>query len=244
MDEEQVVGLTPDMHASLILIEAGSESASALLGAARRIRSQLRASDSVLLLKERCALLLPATPFSGAQAMTSRLTRFLTNVPCEIHVYHGTTALLVLQRLCATGATTLAYAENPERTEPIGKMALSKASPCQGEKKEITTTLPYLAFLTRYPAPHLLYLLPYELACRHQCVPIGVARKMLTLATCRWLNREVVAQLREATRRGIFQVRCEATMIDEVLRYWQRLREKPEGACSERERDTLGSCAR
>ena len=242
MDVEQAVVPVPDMHASLILIETGSESAHALLEAARRIRSQLRSADSVLLLEERCALLLPAMPFSGAQAMANRLTHFLTSVPCEIHVYHGTTALLVLQRLRATGATTLVHGEGAECLGPVGIPVPPKTPLSQGEKKE--TTLPYLAFLTHYPAQHLLHLLPYDLACRYQCVPIGAARKMLTLATSRWLNREAIGQLREATRRGIFQVRCEAAMIDEVLRYWQRLQEKPEGTCAEREQDALGSCLR
>jgi hypothetical protein len=48
---------------------------------------------------------------------------------------------------------------------------------------------------------------------------------MLTLATCQRLTREIVGQLRVATSRDIFQVRCEMTMIDEVLHYWRRLQE-------------------
>lgn len=227
LDEQQAAGVAPDVHTSLIFIEATGGSVHALALAARRIRGQARASDSVLLLEGSCALLLPATPFSGAQAVASRLTQFLANVPCEIHVYHGTTALLVLQRLRASEAALVSHDGCAQLATPAFPL---KTHQYQGEKKEAPiASLPYLAFLTHYPAPHLLHLFPYELACRYQCVPIGAARNMLTLGTCHWLNREVIAQLRAATRRGIFQVRCEVTMIDEILRYWQRLRAKEEG---------------
>ena len=104
--------------------------------------------------------------------------------------------------------------------------------------------LPYLAFLTNYPAPHLLHLFPYELACRYQCVPVGAERNMLTLATCHWLNREIVTQLRTATHRGIFQVRCEVTMIDEILRYWQRLQGTLGKSCNALETDEVCSSSR
>lgn len=92
---------------------------------------------------------------------------------------------------------------------------------------------PYLAYLPNYPPPHLLHLLPYELACRYQCVPLGTERWVLTLATCRWLNHEIVAHLRSATRRGIFQVRCERATLDEVLSYWQRLQHVAEAGANE-----------
>ena len=225
MDEQQAAELAPDVHTSLIFIEATGGSTHALSLAARRIRSQARASDSVLLLEGGCALLLPATPFSGAQVVAGQLAHLLANVPCEIHVYHGATALLVLQRLHTGGAMMISH---EERVQPATPVLPLKTHLSQGERKERppVASLPYLAFLTRYPAPHLLHLFPYELACRYQCVPIGAARNMLTLATCHWLNREVIAQLRAATRRGIFQVRCEVSMIDEILRYWQRLQSK------------------
>ncbi len=244
MDEQQAAGLAPDVHTSLIFIEAtgGCGSVHALALAARRIRSQARASESVLLLEESCALLLPATPFSGAQVVASRLTQFLAHVACEIHVYHGATALLVLQRLRASGAVPVSHEES---VQPATSSCALKTQQSQGERKEApAVSLPYLAFLTHYPAPHLLRLFPYELACRYQCVPIGSARNMLTLGTCHWLNREVIAQLRAATRRGIFQVRCEVTMIDEILRYWQRLRSTPEGVGIDISTDEVCSSSR
>lgn len=241
LDEQQAAGLALDMPISLISIEVASGSAHALSLAARRIHSQVGSSNSVLLLEDICALLLPATPFSGAQAMASRIVQFLTNVPYEMHVYHGTTALLFLQRLREAGAVTVTSEKHTEQAWPTLPVKMHQH---QSEKKEMpVVSLPYLAFLTQYPAPHLLHLFPYDLACRYQCAPIGAERHMLTLATCHWLNREVIAQLRTATRRGIFQVRCEVTMIDEILRYWQCLQGAPDGGAS-LEKDEVCSSSR
>lgn len=222
LDEKKTQHAGPafDMHSSLILIEASDESMHLLPLAARRMRRHVRLSDSVLLLEKVCALLLPATPFSGAQAVANRISLLLSGISCELHVYHGATALLILQHLREARAKAISQEESreiPAQEEP------ARHSEYRGPA---LNRLPYLAFLTTYPSPHLLRLFPYELACRYQCVPVGAERKILTLATCHWLNREVVAQLRTATSREIFQVRCEVTTIDEVLHYWQRLQEK------------------
>ena len=199
--------------------------------AARRIRRQVRFSDSVLLLDKNCVLLLPATPFSGAQAVASRIALLLSGFSCKLHVYHGATALLVLQRLNEAGAKPVPYEEGREiLPAPPLEEGQARRAECKGPAAH---RLPYLAFLASYPPPHVLHLFPYELACRYQCVPVGAERKILTLATCRWLNREIVARLRVATSREIFQVRCEMTTIDEVLRYWQRLQETEESGSTE-----------
>lgn len=224
LERQQATKLALDVHGSLILIKVVGEAIQALPLVARCIRKQVSSSHSVLLLEGICALLLPATPFSGAQVMASRLVQSLVNVPHEMHVYHGTTALLVLQRLHRSGV--VAIADEITADPAIPAMPVKSDQSSQKERKETAVvSLPYLAFLTQYPATPLLHLFPYELACHYQCAPIGAARNMLTLATCRWLNREIIAQLRAATRRGIFQVRCDVTMINEILGYWQRLQE-------------------
>ncbi len=225
LDEKkaQHAGLAFDLHSSLILIEVSDESVHILPLAARRIRRQVRLSDSVLLLEKSCALVLPATPFSGAQAVANRIALLLAGLSCELRPYHGTTALLLLQRLHEAGARPVLSEEGAELPAP----ALSqKRPPSHTESRSATSNeLPYLAFLTTYPPPRLLHLFPYELACRYQCIPVGAERRILTLATCRGLTHEIVGQLRVATSREIFQVRCEMTMIDEVLHYWRRLQE-------------------
>lgn len=226
LERQQTTKLALDVHSSLILIKVVGEAIQALPLVARRIRNQVSSSHSVLLSEDICALLLPATPFSGAQVLASRLVQLLVNVPHEIHVYHGTTALLVLQRLRKSGVVAITDETTAESATPV--IPVKSDQSIQKERKETAVvSLPYLAFLTHYPATPLLHLFPYELACHYQCAPIGAARNMLTLATCRWLNREIIAQLRAATRRGIFQVRCDVTMIDEILGYWQRLQEAP-----------------
>jgi hypothetical protein len=224
--QAQHAGAALDVNSSLISIEATDRTMDALPSIARRIRCQIRDYDSVLLLGTTCTLLLPATPFSGAQAVARRLAPLLSGFPCELHVYHGPTALLVLQHLREAEARSRAREECNDRlssTPPNAEQAQ------RTERQAITgTPLPYLAFLADYPSSRLLHLFPYELACRYQCVPVGTERKALTLATCHWLNREVVAQLRAATSRDIFQVRCETTIIEEVLCYWQRVKEVKE----------------
>lgn len=219
----QHAGLAFDVHSSLIYIEATDESKHLLPLAIRRICRQVRYHDSVLLLERACALVLPTTPFSGAQAVASRITLLLTGISCELHVYHGATALLVLQHLQEMGGRYLSHEECAEMFSATTQKTAQANS--VAHKEMVMDTLPYLAFLTNYPPLHLLHLLPYELACRYQCVPVGTERKVLTLATSHWLSREVVADLRSTTHREIFQVRCELAVIDEVLHYWQRLQE-------------------
>jgi Type II secretion system (T2SS), protein E, N-terminal domain len=230
LDEKrtQHAGSAFDVNSSLIYIEATGGPPQALQLAARRMSSQVRYSDSVVFLESACALLLPATPFSGAQALAERLAPFLTDVLYDLQVYHGATALLILQHLHESGARTLSRLEPPEARIPAAP-GKAQAFP-EGKKPAPAHALPYLAFLANYPSPRLLHLFPYELACRYQCVPVGVERNMLTLATCNRLNRDIVTQLRSATRRGIFQVRCEISVIDEVLCYWRRFQEGTERA--------------
>ena len=116
------------------------------------------------------------------------------------------------------------------RTQHAGTAFDVHSSLIRTEGTGESALFPYLAFLTNYPPPHLLHLVPYELACRYQCVPLGAERRMLTVATCHWLNREVTAHLHAATRRKIFQVRCERATLDEVLHYWQRLQQTADPA--------------
>lgn len=225
LDEEKTQHAGPilDAYSSLICIEVPDESVHVLPLAARRIRRQIRLSDSMLLLERGCALLLPATPFSGAQAVASRIALLLTSISCELRVYHGATAQLVAQRLHEAGARLLSREECQEVAPAIPQ---EKERTRQVEQRgSALNRLPYLAFLTNYPPPQLLHLFPYELACRYQCVPVGEERRVLTLGTCRRLNHEIITQLRAATSREIFQVRCEATTIDEVLCYWRQLQE-------------------
>jgi hypothetical protein len=240
--QTQHAGTAFDVNSSLIYIKATGRTTDALLSATRRIRRLVRGHDSVLLLETACALLLPTTPLSGAQAVAKRISPLLSAIPYELQVYHGATALLVLQHVRAAGARPVTPEECDTLLSPLAPIAEQAE---QAECQEMSATpLPYLAFLTDYPSPRLLHLFPYELACRYQCVPVGTERKMLTLATCHWLNREVVAHLRTATRREIFQVRCEITIIDEVLRYWQRTQELKGRARSESTTDELYSHSR
>jgi len=244
LDEQKVrhAGQALDGNSSLIYIEVHGGVAHTLPLAASRIRRQVRSQDSVFLLERVCALLLPATPLTGAQTVASRVSLLLSDVPCDLQIYHGATALLVLQRLYEAGVETIEREASPDLAVQITWVQAEVE-----QKKTPDNTLdplPYLAFLANYPSPRLLQLFPYDLARRYQCVPLGTERKMLTLATCHWLNREVVAQLHTVTNREIFQVRCEITIIDEVLHYWQRIQETVHTSSFALETNKVGSSSR
>ena len=81
--------------------------------------------------------------------------------------------------------------------------------------------LPYLAFLASYPPHRLLHLFPYELARRHRCAPVGAERGVLTLATCKQLDQDLISYFHTITQHNIFQVRCEVEMIEDILNYWR-----------------------
>lgn len=184
----------------------------ALRRAALRIRSNVRCGDWVWWCNASCTIVLPGATLEGAQAVAKRISALLVDVECAIQILCGNTALILLQRLQAEHALLVVSKE----TEPILAPSAS-VSPAPS-----VDALPFLAFLASYPSYRLLHLLPYELACHYRCVPVGVERKVLTVATCQRLSYDVVTYFQEVTQRDIFQVRCEAGMIEDVLQYWQR----------------------
>ena len=219
---------------SLVYIIASGGCASRLPCAAQRIRQNIRCTDTVLLLDHTCAIVLPATPLQGAQAVARRVATLLVDVDCELQTFYGLSALTIWQRLQSESAI-----EVRTRSTENATVALEPPAPLAGV--EITQTqatvetnnvsalsaqrirpVPYLAFLAHYPSRQLLHSFPYELACRYHCIPVGAERNMLTIGVGQCLDDAIIAHFEQVTRCGIFQVRCEARMIDEILRYWQR----------------------
>jgi len=212
---------TIDECASLVCITASEECASALPRAAQRVRRNIRRSDTVFLLERICAIILPATPFQGAQAVARRVSTLLVDIDYELQVFSGQSALSLWQRLQFRYARVVSAGE-PEVEHPHAYPVVE----WNAERESVPAqSIPYLAFLANYPPHRLLHLLPYELACRYRCVPVGAERAMLTIGTSQCLDESVIAHMQEVTRRGIFQVRCEVSMIDDVLRYWQSAQE-------------------
>lgn len=207
-----------DEQLSLIYVQVVQEMAASLHNAIDRIQRNIRGSDTVLLLDRNFAIALPGTSFAGAEIVAKRIAQLLPDIECEIQVFHGATALALFRRFQVEYSERLPYKRRETPFLEDGSLPL--ASECEQENDG---ALPYLAFLADYPSPRLLHLFPYELACRYQCVPVGAERTMLTLATSHLLNAGVIAHLQEITRRSIFQVRCEISIIDDVLCYWQRI---------------------
>src|SRR2546429_3827095 len=71
---------------ALVYIQSSKLSELTLRQAAQRIKCQIRGSDAVLLLKTVCAIVLPATSLTGAEAVARRLSPLLTGVEYEMQI--------------------------------------------------------------------------------------------------------------------------------------------------------------
>jgi hypothetical protein len=207
-----------DENFSLICIRAGEESAVNLAFAAQRIRQNIRRDDTVLLFEGECecVIILPRTSLADAQVVARRLALLLIDVECELELLYGLAAHLLLRQLLAGRVIEV------PRQELVESVALE---PARQQSAESEPELPYLPFLADYPPRRLFRLFPYDLACQYRCVPVGAERDMLTLGTRERLDEHIIAHFRQVTKRGIFQVRCDERLINDVLRYWQRLYE-------------------
>ena len=185
----------------------------ALRRAALRIRQVIRFSDSVLLQATSCTIVLPGTTLMGARAVEKRVMSMVVEVKCTLCSLSGIAAQTLLQQIQEDSLIVVLEEGVPLEELECQPMPVVPAK----------DTLPYLAFLEQYPSHRLLHCIPYELAQRYHCIPVGVERGMLTLATCQKLDQEIVEHLCQMTQRNIFQVRCEPYLIDDVLHYWQRL---------------------
>lgn len=207
---EYALEMVEDSQVALLYIQASQQSSLALQRATRRIRRNVRGSDIVLLRGTNCLVLLPATVTEGAQAVARRVYALLADVEFEMQIMYDKAAFALLQRL--QHEHSFIIVEEHETTwEAVS------VTPYHTDQ----SSLPYLAFLANYPPPRLLHLFPYELAHRHRCVPIGAERGVLTLATCRQLDQNLISHFHDVTQRNIFQVRCEAEMIEDILKYWK-----------------------
>lgn len=202
--------LVEDGQLALVYIQASQRSCLALHRATRRIRRSIRKSDSVLLHGTNCLVLLPDTLPEGAQAVARRIYTLLADVEFELQIIYDGTAVALMQRLQVEHLFVVV-----EECEAIYKPV--SVMPWKSDQNE----LPYLAFLSCYPTQRLLYLFPYDLALRHRCVPIGAEHGVLTLATCKPLDQELVSHFHTVTQYAIFQVRCEVEMVEDVLKYWK-----------------------
>ena len=218
-------------HLSLVQI-ATKQSSLVLQRALPRIRHTLRDTDRVFFLGKTCAVVLPATPIEGAQVVAHRLSTLLVDVEYTLLVLYGAAAQIALHRLCTMGAVEIQVSGMliEDRMRDVAKYPEQGESEFQEQEQDEpeypqgdTSLLPHLAFLNHYPPLRLFHLFPYALAQQYQCVPVGVERSVLTIATSKRLEPGVIAHLQEATQRAIFQVYCEMSIIDDVLRYWKRM---------------------
>lgn len=214
VDEEQL---------SLILLEATEGSGAALQRALLRIRHTIRGTDFVFFQGKTCVVVLPATPIAGAQVVAQRISALLVDVEYTTHVLYGAAAQSALSRLRYMQAV-----EVPVDAISTGNSIRSIGAPTSRDEARPVgdaglASLPHLAYLAHYPSLRLFHLFPYALACQYQCVPVGAERGVLTVATCQHLEAAVIAHLQAEIRRTIFQVYCEMSIIEDVLRYWERM---------------------
>lgn len=196
---------------SLLSIQASAGSVETLHAVARRLSQNIRCSDYILLVENVCAVVLTGASFSEAEMVARRLSSLLIAIEYDLQIVAGNSARTLLSQLLSS--TVLRISKDTIEPEP----------PARAADVDALDTLPYLAFLSSYPSRRLLHLFPYDLACRYRCVPVGAERGSLTIATQRRLSLEVISHFCEVTQRGIFQVRCETGIINDVLRYWQQI---------------------
>jgi len=199
------------VQVAIVYIQASQQAAIALRRAAQRVKRNIRSGDTMLLFETSCAVILPGTTTCGAQAVARRIYALLADIEFELQILYAETALTLLGRLGAGQA--IVPMEREER--PTQPTIMSRVT--AGDE------LPYLAYLSSYPSQRLLHLFPYDLARLYHCVPVGAERGVLTLATCQRFDAELIAQFRNITQLNIFQVRCEAKMIDDILKYWRQM---------------------
>ncbi len=207
---EYTLELVESSQLALIYIQASQRSCLALHRATRRMRGNVRRNDSVLLHGTNCIILLPATLPEGAQVVARRIYTLLADVEFELQIIYDRAALALMQRLQVGHLFTIV-----EECEAVYKPV--SVMPWRSDQNG----LPYLAFLASYPPHRVLHLFPYDLACRHRCVPVGAERGILTLATCKQLDQDLISHFHDVTQHNIFQVRCEVEMIEDILKYWK-----------------------
>lgn len=199
------------VQVAIVYIQASQQASIALRRAAQRVKRNIRSGDTVLLFETSCAVILPGTTTCGAQAVARRIYALLADIEFELQILYAETALTLLGRLGAGQAVVpMEREERPTQPTRIRRVTASDE-------------LPYLAYLSSYPSQRLLHLFPYDLARLYHCAPVGAERGVLTLATCQRFDAELIAQFRSITQLNIFQVRCEANMIDDILKYWRQI---------------------
>ena len=208
---------------SLVQLEATEQSSAALQRALPRIRRTIRGTDIVFFQGKTCAVVLPTTPIAGAQVVARRLSALLVDVEYSTHVMYGKAAQTVLSRLRLMRAVEVPVEMASAGNGISGIISSSKRDDTGSSRDGGSTSLPHLAYLAHYPSLRLFHLFPYELACHYQCVPVGAERGVLTVATCQRLDAQVIAHMQAETRRTIFQVYCEMSIIEDVLRYWEHM---------------------
>lgn len=212
-----------EQQLSLVQLEATEQTGAALQRALPRIRHTIRGTDFVFFQGKTCAVVLPATPIAGAQVVARRLSGILVDVEYTAHVLYGAAAQIALSRLRFMRAVEVSVegASTANGTGSISASSLQNVTQSSGDAS--SAALPHLAYLTHYPSLRLFHVFPYTLACQYQCVPVGAERGVLTVATCQHLGAAAIAHLQTETRHTIFQVYCEMSIIEDVLRYWERM---------------------
>lgn len=211
---------------ALVLLESTEQCSAALQRALPRIRRTIRGTDLVFFHGKTCAVVLPATPITGAEVVARRLAALLTDVEYTTHIIYGAAAQTALAQLRFVQAVEVPIEMTAAGNElhAIGvPPSWNDTSSSEDSDSALLPRLPHLAYLTHYPSLRLFHLFPYTLACQYQCVPVGAERGVLTLATCQRLKAAAVAHLQAETQRTIFQVYCEMSIIEDVLRYWERM---------------------
>jgi GGDEF domain-containing protein len=206
------------------------------------IRRSLRASDQILANEQGtgAVILFPQVDQEGSVRIAERILRSINLLQAETVVpplryeteisigfaSYPKPASSLEELLSHAGRMqekiTFRPAVVPRRGRPLAQSGHTRDLPRNSRTKEAreleerANGIPFMQIPRRLPA-RLKQLIPYPLALKLRCAPVGRNHNRLTVAMANPMDAQALYYLREATGMVIFPVACEITDLDTLL---------------------------
>lgn len=201
------------------------------------IRRVIRSTDQVLIEPGIClAIILPHLDRWGVPVILERVYNSINLLQAETVEPPVTTETAIvfgagschsphtslLHLLKQVNSTVRSFTLRPAITEQLPAVRAPRETlplPVVNEKerKVDISTAPFMELPARIP-PRLKQLLPYDVALRIGCIPVGRVQKRLTVAMAQPQDRESVRLLQRVTGMSIFPVACREADLRVLLR--------------------------
>ena len=201
------------------------------------IRRVIRSTDQVLIEPGIClTIILPHLDRWGVPVVLERIYNSISLLQAETVEPPVTTETAImfgagschsphtslLHLLKQVNSTVRSFTLRPAITEQLPAVRAPRETlplPAVNEKerKVDTSTAPFMELPARIP-PRLKQLLPYDVALRIGCIPVGRVQKRLTVAMVQPQDGESVRLLQRVTGMSIFPVACREADLRVLLR--------------------------